>query len=259
MWRHRDLIRQLARREVLGRYQGSVLGLAWSFLNPLLMLAVYTFVFSVVFKARWNHAGEESRADFAIVLFTGMIVYGIFSECVNRAPGLIVTNPSFVKKVVFPLEVLPVVTLGAALFHALIGFVVLAGAILVFRDGVPVTAVALPVVLLPLLAGTLGLSWILASLGVFLRDVSVTVSIFTTVLMFLSPIFYPISALPAAYQGIVAANPIAFVIEQARRVLVWGQWPDWGLLGLQLCMGLLVAWVGFWWFQKTRKGFADVL
>ena len=260
LWRHRELLSRLVRREVVGRYKGSALGLAWSLFNPVLMLVVYTFVFSEIFQARWG-AGEllGGRAQFAILVFVGMIVLALFSEVLNRAPSLVLANANYVKKVVFPLEILPAVSMGAALFHALVSVAVLLAAIALQQGGVPWTAVLLPLVLLPLVVLTTGLAWLLASLGVFLRDVGQTIAVVTTVLMFLSPVFYPVAAVPARFRGLIMANPLTFVIEQARAVLVWGQAPDWAGLARYALVALLVAWLGFAWFQKTRKGFADVL
>ena len=259
LWQHRNLIMQMARREVVGRYRGSIMGLAWSFFNPILMLVVYTFVFSVVFKARWGTGGEESQTGFAIALFVGMIVHGLFAEVLNRAPGLILSNINYVKKVIFPLEILPVVSLGAALFHTIISLGVLLAAILLINGSLAWTALFFPLIILPLLIATLGIAWFLASLGVFARDVVQTVGIFTTVMMFISPVFYPISALPEKFQIWLMLNPLTFVIEQSRAVMIFGKVPDWAGLGIYTAASLAVAWAGFWWFQKTRKGFADVI
>jgi lipopolysaccharide transport system permease protein len=259
LWRNRRLISQMTRRDVMGRYRGSVMGLAWSFFNPVLMLIVYTFVFSVVFKARWSVGGEESKAGFAIVLFVGMIVHGIFAECVNRAPGLILSNVNYVKKVVFPLEILPWVALGSALFYGLVSVIVLMLAQLVVNQSFPWTSVLFPLVFLPLIFASMGFSWFLAALGVFVRDTGQVTGIFTTVLLFLSPVFYPVSALPEEYRGLLQLNPLTLIIEESRKVLVFGSLPDWPSLGVALLAGLAIAAAGFWWFQKTRKGFADVL
>lgn len=259
VWQHRDLILQMTRREVVGRYRGSIMGIAWSFFNPILMLVVYTFVFSVVFKARWGTGADESQATFAIVLFVGLIVYGLFSEIVNRAPALILSNVNYVKKVIFPLEILPIIALGAALFHALISLGVLLLAILLINGSLAWTVIFFPLIILPLLIATLGVAWVLASLGVFVRDVGQTVGIFTTVLMFLSPLFYPVSSLPEKFQIWLMLNPLTFVIEQSRAVMIFGKLPEWGGLGIYAGVSLLIAWTGYWWFQKTRKGFADVL
>ncbi|MGR8997957.1 MAG: ABC transporter permease, partial [Gammaproteobacteria bacterium] len=196
LWRNRQLIVQMAKREVVGRYKGSAMGLLWSFLNPVFMLVVYTFVFSVVFKARWGVGEDETKTQFAIVLFVGMIVHGLFAEVLNRAPGLILSNVNYVKKVVFPLDILPVISMGAALFHSLISLLVLLAAFVLINGYLHWTAIFIPLVLLPLVILTLGLAWILASLGVFLRDVGQTIGIVMTVTLFCSPVFYPITALP---------------------------------------------------------------
>jgi lipopolysaccharide transport system permease protein len=257
-WRNRHLIVQLTKRDVLGRYRGSIMGLTWSFFNPLIMLTVYTFVFSVVFKARWSVAGED-KINFAIILFVGLIAYNLFAECINRAPGLILSNSNYVKKVVFPLEVLPSVALGSALFHAAVSLTVLLAAQLIINQRLPWTVVIFPVILLPLLLATMGFAWVLSALGVYVRDIGQVTTIFTTILMFLSPLFYPLSALPKQYQVWLAFNPLTFIIEQGRNVLIFGKTPDWMLWSVGLAGSLLVCAAGFWWFQKTRKGFADVL
>lgn len=259
LWRNRQLIVQMTQREVAGRYKGSALGLVWSFLNPVFMLAVYTFVFSVVFKARWGVGGEESKTKFAVVLFVGMIVHGLFAEVLNRAPGLILSNVNYVKKVVFPLEILPIISMGAALFHSLISLGVLLIAFVLFNGYLHWTAVLAPLVVLPLVILSLGLGWMLASLGVFLRDVGQTIGITTTVMLFLAPVFYPVTALPEEIRPWIMANPLTFIIEQAREVLIWGRLPNWIGLGLYTLVATVVAWAGYAWFQKTRKGFADVL
>jgi lipopolysaccharide transport system permease protein len=259
LWRNRQLIVQMTKREVVGRYQGSALGLVWSFLNPVFMLAVYTFVFSVVFKARWGVGSEESKTQFAVVLFVGMIVHGLFAEVLNRAPGLILSNVNYVKKVVFPLEILPVVSMGAALFHSLISLGVLLIAFVLFNGHLHWTTVLVPLVFLPLVILTLGLAWMLASLGVFLRDVGQTIGIITTIMLFLAPVFYPVTALPEEMRPWIMANPLTFIIEQAREVLIWGRMPGWIGLGCYTAVAVALTWAGFAWFQKTRKGFADVL
>ena len=258
VWHNRLLIFQMSRREVVGRYKGSVLGLAWSFFNPVFMLTVYTFVFSEIFKSRWA-GGDESKTQFAVLLFVGMIVQGLFAEVVNRAPSLIIYNVNYVKKVVFPVEILPIVAMGAALFHSLISLSVLLIAFVLFNGYLHWTAVFIPLVLLPLIILIIGFAWMLASLGVFLRDVGQTITIITTVLMFLSPVFYPVSAVPERFRPWIMANPLTFIIEQAREVLIWGRLPDWIGLGVYTLAAILVAWAGFAWFQKTKKGFADVL
>lgn len=257
--RNRQLIVQMTKREVVGRYKGSAMGLAWSFFNPVFMLAVYTFVFSVIFKSRWGSAGDDSKIQFAVLLFVGMIVLNLFSDVLNRAPGLILGNVNYVKKVVFPLEILPIIAVGAALFHSLISLGVLLAVFALFNGYLHWTIVFTPLIILPLVILITGLAWILASLGVFLRDVSQTTIIITTVLMFLSPVFYPVTAVPEKFRPFIMANPLTFIIEQARQVLIWGHVPDWLGLGAYTLVATAIAWAGYAWFQKTRKGFADVL
>ena len=259
LWHNRHLIWQMTRREVAARYRGSVIGLAWSFLTPLLMLAVYTFVFSVVFKARWRTTGTESRAEFAIILFAGLIVFGLFSEVVNRAPRQIVSNANYVKKVIFPLEILPLISLGSVLFQSLVSLSVLLLAQLIITKSLPWTIIFFPLVLLPLIFASLGIAWFLAALGVYIRDIGQITTVFTTMLMFLSAIFYPVSALPEGYQAWLRLNPLVIIIAESRKVLIFGSLPDWSWLGITFLVGLVFAFAGFWWFQKTRKGFADVL
>lgn len=259
LWHNRQLIAQMTQREVTGRYKGSAIGLTWSFFNPVLMLSIYTFFFTVIFKSRWGIEGEESKTQFAIILFVGMIMHSLFTEVINRAPSLILSNVNYVKKVVFPLEILPVIAMGAALFHSLVSLGVLLTAFALINGYLHWTAIFIPLVMLPLVVFTLGLTWILASLGVFIRDVGQTTGIITTIMMFLSPVFYPMNALPKEFQPWIMANPLTFIIEQAREVLIWGHQPDWEGLGIYTLTAGLIAWAGFAWFQKTRKGFADVL
>lgn len=257
--RNRQLIVQMTKREVMGRYKGSALGLLWSFLNPVFMLVVYTFVFAVVFKARWGTGGEETKTQFAVVLFAGLIVHGLFAEVLNRAPGLILGNVNYVKKVIFPLEILPVISMGASLFHSLVSLFVLLVGFVIFNGFLNWTVIFIFAVILPLVFFTQGLAWILASLGVYIRDVGQTVNIFTTVMLFISPVFFPVTSLPERFQVWIMANPLTFIIEQAREVLIFGHQPDWAGLGLYTLVALIVTWAGYAWFQKTRKGFADVL
>lgn len=259
LWRYRDLILRMTRRDVVGRYRGSVLGLAWSFFNPIIMLCVYTFVFTVVFEARWGIETQSGHASFGIQLFAGLIVHGLFAEVLNRAPSLILSNNNYVKKVVFPLEILPLIPLGSSLFHASVSLAVLLIAQLIVVGNLPPTFWMAPIVLSPLIVLSMGLGWLLASLGVFLRDIGQTMALVTTMLLFLSPVFYPLSALPEMFRPFILANPLTFIIEQTRSVLIAGQMPDWGGLAGYMLAALVVAWVGFAWFQKTRKGFADVL
>lgn len=258
LWRNRSLIKASLKREVLGRYRGSMMGLLWSFFNPLFMLAIYTFVFSVVFKARWG-TGDGSKTEFALVLFAGLIILNMFNECITRAPSLIISNVNYVKKVVFPLEILPFVVLLSTLFHGLISLCVWLLAYMIFFGLPHLTILYFPLVALPLILFIMGLSWALSALGVFLRDVAQVIGVITTVLTFLSPVFYPASALPEKYQHFLYLNPLTPVIEQVRDILFWGKPPEATLLGISFIASIGIAWLGFAWFQKTRKGFADVL
>lgn len=257
-WRHRELLSALIRRDVAGRYQGSVMGLFWSLFHPLLMLAVYTFVFGMVFRSNWEGVGD-SRAAIALVLFAGLMVFNLFSECVNRAPSLIVSNANFVKKVMFPLEIMPWVALGSALFHFTVSLLAWCAFHVIFIGPPPPALIWLPLILAPLAMLTLGVCWVLASLGVYLRDVTQVVGITTTALMFLSPIFFPLSALPPHLRPYLFLNPLTVPIEQVRALLLNGQLPPPGGLLLNFGYSAAVAWLGFVWFQKTRTGFADVL
>jgi lipopolysaccharide transport system permease protein len=258
--KNRALIFKMTQHEVLGRYKGSVIGMAWSFFNPIFMLSIYTFVFSVVFKSRWQVANEpQSKTQFAVILFTGLIALNLMSEVLNRAPGLILSNVNYVKKVVFPLEILPLVAIMAALFHSLVSINVLLAAFAVFNGFLHWTAIFLPLVMAPFVVLISGLAWLLASLGVYLRDIGQSIGLITTVMMFVSPVFYPITAVPEKYRPVVMLNPPSFIIEQLRKVLVWGELPDFRGLTVYFLIALAVAWAGYAWFQKTRKGFADVL
>lgn len=258
IWQHRLLVLRLARRDLEARYRGSVLGLFWAVLTPLLMMGVYTFVFSVVFQARWGNS-SGGKAEFALLLLSGLILFTVFSDCVARAPGLMLENVSYIKKVVFPLEILPAVTLAVALANATIGFVILEIFAALLFGVPPLTTLLFPLILLPLCLFTLGVTWFLSSLGVFLRDIKQMVGVLVTVLMFLSPIFYPVSAIPEAYRPLILLNPLTLLLEHAREALFWGRVPN--PLEWLACTAVaaLVAWLGYAWFQKTRKAFADVV
>ncbi len=259
VWRNRALILALTKREVAGRYRGSVMGLAWSLFTPILLLTIYTFIFSVVFNARWGVSTEGGKTEFALILFVGLIVHGLFAECIIRAPSLITGNVNYIKKVVFPLEILPWVAFGAALFHTSISLAVLVVARLVLHQDLPWTAILFPIVMVPLVLGTLGVSWFLSALGVYIRDIGQIVTMISTILLFMSPVFYPISALPERFQTLVHINPLAFIIEESRNTLIFGKLPDFTHWFALTVVSAVIAWLGFVWFQKTRKGFADVL
>lgn len=257
-WVNRILIVRLTKREVEARYRGSFLGLLWSIVVPVLLLAVYTFVFSVVFQARWDST-TANRGYFALVLFSGLILFNLFSECINRSPSLMLQNVTYIKKVVFPLEILPWVALFAALFNAVVSFIVLAIGYIVIIGVPPWTAALIPLLIIPHLLLTLGLSLFLASIGVFIRDLQHIITVFTMILMFLTPIFFPLSAVPEAFRSIIQWSPLSIAVEEMRSVLFWSQTPDPILWGVYAVASWLIAWLGYVWFMKTKKGFADVV
>ena len=255
---HWNLLRQLTKREIAGRYRGSLLGMLWAFLHPMVMLGVYTIVFRGALGMRWGREGE-SALDFGLLLFSGLIIHALFSESIHRAPYLIVNHSNYVKKIVFPLEILAWSSLGAALFHATISVLVLIAFYGVLHQSLHWTMLLIPVLLLPLALVTIGISWFLASAGVFIRDLGHASAPATTVMLFLSPVFYPASAFPDSYRFLLYANPLTFLITQAQDVLIWGKAPSWAAIGLYCVCSYLIAWGGLLWFQKTRKAFADVL
>ena len=254
-----SLLWQFAQREVLGRYRGSVLGLTWSFLTPLLMLGVYSFVFVGVFKASWPGAAKGGGVEFALQVFAGLIVFNLFAEVASRAPNLIVQQPNLVKKVIFPVELLTWVTVLSGLFHLLISVASLLLVLLFVRGGLPVTVFALPLVLLPFLPFLLGLGWLLSAFGVFVRDVGQVMTMIISLTMFMSPVFYSITTLEVQWQFWMNLNPLTLIIEQVRAVVLQGQWPAWGLLGIYTILASTFAAASAFFFQLTRKGFADVL
>jgi len=264
LWRQRFLIGQFAGREISGRYQGTYLGAVWSLVTPLLMLGVYTFVYGVIFKARWigptpGSEHGDGLASFALAMFSGTLAYSVFSETLNRSCGLIIGVPNFVKKVVFPLQILPLVTLIGSLFQAFVALVVLAIGMLIVTGGLPASMLLAPVMILPITLFSLGLAWFCSSLGVYIRDIGQGVAIVTQMLFFATPIFYPVEAVPEAYRGLMNLNPLTPMVTVVRQALLGQSAIAWDSYVLSLAIGLTVAVVGHGWFQATRRGFADVL
>jgi lipopolysaccharide transport system permease protein len=256
--RHRALVWEMSKREVLGRYRGASFGLAWSVISPFLMLGVYTFAFGTVMKSRWPEQAGGAHS-YAVILFVGLIVHGFLAECLTRSPTLVVGNANYVKRVVFPLDVLPWPMMFSALFHALINTLVLTVLMLVLEHQLHATLLLLPLIFLPLILLAMGLSWILASMGVYLRDISQVMPVVATALLFLSSAIIPISALSPHMQFLFHLNPLTIFIDEARMVVLMGQWPNWSALALATAGGALVAWMGHAWFMATQRGFADVL
>jgi lipopolysaccharide transport system permease protein len=259
IWKSRDLLKQLVKRNIQTRYKGSMLGFFWILATPLMMLVVYTFVFSVIFKARWPGNVNESKATFALILFCGLTVFNIFSESVNGSVGVIVGNPNFVKKVVFPLEILPVMTLLTSLFFGLIWMAILILGIAIFMQKFCLTAICLPIVLLPLVLFSCGVSWFLASIGTFFRDLGHVIGIALQLLVFGTPIFYSFEMIPPKFQFYLRLNPLTDIVQNARKVLIYNQWPDWTSVGIMIVISYFIFKLGYIWFMKTKRGFADVL
>jgi len=253
------LFLQMLRRDVLGRYRGSQLGFLWAFFYPILMLLVYTFVFGMVMKVKWGIAGQDN-IGYGLILFAGLLCHGLMAEVMVGAVGLITGNAQYVKKVVFPLEILSIVSLASALFHTLIGLLILMVLFLVTGNAIPWTIVLVPVVLFPFIVFLLGASWFISVLGVYVRDLSQFMGVLMTVLLFLGPIVLPFDRLPEDVQIYVLwLNPLTIIVEQLRAVLLFGELPNWNLLGIYSIFAFMVLFAGAWFFNRTRDGFADVI
>lgn len=259
MYHHRELIWQFTKRQVLQRYKGSYLGVFWSFATPLAMLLVYTFVFSVIFQGKWNVDLGGGHAEFAVILFAGMTAFALFSDTVTPAPNLIINQVNYVKKVVFPLEVLIVSHLGSVLIHSGFSLIILLLGTLFVLGYLPWTIIFLPLVYVPLSLFSLGLGWFFASLGVFIRDIGHLLSIVVQMLFFLTPIFYPASIIPDWMSLYIYINPLTFLVEQFRRVAIFGQMPEWSGLGGITLLTMGVCLLGYIWFMTSKRAFADVL
>ena len=259
IWKNRELLKQFVLRNITSRYRGSFLGLLWSFVQPLMMLCVYTFVFSVIFKARWGVDTGDSRGAFAIIMFCGMALYNIFSESVNTACGVISGNPNFVKKVIFPLEILPAAQTGACFILGTVWFILLFLGVIFIYGKLSFTMLLLPLVLLPHFLFTLGISYFVSSLGVYVRDTPYAVGVILQILFFMTPIFYPIQAIPEQYRWPLQMNPLTILIEETRKIFLYGQLPDWMFLAAAFLVSLIVLQLGLAWFITTKKGFSDVL
>jgi len=256
--RHAYLIWQMAKRDILGKYKGSVLGIGWSLLYPLLLLATYTFVFRLIFKARWPGM-DDHPGTFALNIFAGLLLFNLFSEVVARAPRLVLEQPNLVKRVIFPLEVLPWVGIAGALFHAILSLGVLLAGVLLMQGALPLSALTAPLILLTLLPMLLCLGWLLAGFGVFLRDIGQMVAPVLNVMLFLTPILYPASALPPKIQAWLVLNPLTLPIESLRAALLLGQWPAWGSLLLYAMVWTALAGLAALAFARLRPSFADQL
>lgn len=256
--RHRNLTRELVRNEILGRYRGASFGMLWSLLSPFLMLLVYTLAFGSILKGRWPQAGD-SHAEFGLVIFVGIFVHGFFGECFTRAPRLMLENANYVKRVVFPLDILPWTLVLSALFHLAMNVLVFCLLSFFVYQQLSPLVVLLPVVLAPLVLVTVAVCWIVSSLGVYLRDIAQVAPVVSTAMFFLSSAIIPVQAVPEQYRIVFHLNPLTFFIDQARAVALWGQQPDWVGLAWYGLGGLVAVFLAHAWFRRTSRGFADVL
>jgi lipopolysaccharide transport system permease protein len=257
-WKYRELVLPLTRRRISARYRGSFLGMSWAILTPLMLLAIYTFIFSIVFQSKW---GLESgnQTEFALVLFSGLILYSVFSDCVNEAPSLLVGNKLYIRQLVFPTEILAWTCVLGSLFNLAINSAILTIFYAIVMGPPPATLFLLPLIALPIVLMTLGAVWFLSSIGIFVQDLAQVVGLLTTALLFLSPIFYPASAVPESFQATYTLNPFVPILEMARDVIFSGELPAWQSLGKLFLGSWLFAWLGYIWFMKAKKGFADVV
>ena len=259
LYTSRELVISLVRREIRSRFAGTFLGLAWSVLAPLVMLLIYAFVFGVVFQARWGHGSEQNLANFAVVIFCSISAFNIFQECLLRAPMAVVSQPNLVKKVVFPTETLVLSLMGAALFQGVINFALVIFANYLVTHTFHWTVVFLPLILLPLIFLTLGMGWLLASLGVFFRDIQQMVGLLANALLFLTPIFFSLEALPNSLKTFAMLNPLAIIVEAVRKVVLWGVIPDLWPLFVCFVFSWCVMQFGYAVFMRTKPAFADVI
>ena len=256
--RHPSLTIELTRRDILGRYRGASFGLLWSLISPFLMLGVYTMAFGYILKSRWPGT-TGNTADFAMLLFLGLITHNFFAECLIRAPTLISGNVNLVKKIVFPLDILAWTVVLSALFHAFTNALVFLLLNFLLRGELQPTVILLPLVFLPLGLVALGVVWMASALSVFLRDIAQITPVVATAMLFLSSAIVPVQTLPERYQRVFALNPLTFIINQVREVAFWGRLPNFAGLAIYTVAALAVAYAGFAVFQKNRRGFADVL
>jgi lipopolysaccharide transport system permease protein len=256
--RYRDLIAQLVRREFQVRFRGATLGVLWAIITPFMTVLMFAFVFGVVFKSRWGGT-ELSTESFIIIVLVGMALHGILAEALGRAPTAILGQPAYVKKVIFPLEILPIVVTVNAVLNAAITLLVVLTASAIMKGTFEVTMLLLPIVLLPYVVLITGVVLFVSAIGVYIRDMSQIVNLFTMLTLFLSPVFYPISAVPAGYRFLLYVNPLTFIVEQTREVALYGHMPDWSGLAIYAPLAFLFTWLGYCCFQKARNGFADVI
>ena len=254
---HSGLIRSLVRRDLTNRYKGSLAGWAWAVITPAVMIVIFTLIFAGIFQARFGT--HSSPLTFALYLFCGFLPWLAFSEGIQRSTTILVENANLIKRVVFPIEALPVNVAVSGIVQQLVGTLVLLVASLALGGSIHLTILLLPVLVAIQLIATLGLAWLAASLGVFLRDVSQASHLILQAWLYLTPVFYPEEMVPAKFYWLVRFNPIAPLIRSYRRILLDGTAPDWAGLTYTLAFGIVCLLVGYWWFERTKKAFADVI
>lgn len=250
---------QLINRNIHGRFKGNFFGIFWMIAIPVAMLIIYTFVFGSVFKVKWMGDTSHSTGSFAMIIFCGMVILNIFSEGVSSSVSAISGNPNYVKKVVFPLEIIPCSHVLSSLALGMVWLLVLIAGIVIFRNSLGWSVLSLPLIILPLILCECGLAWLVASLGVYFRDLSHIVGLLLQMLFFLTPVFYSVEMVPAGFRPLLLANPLAEIVENMRLVLIYGRWPNWENLGILIICSWVIFHLGYIWFMKTKRGFADVL
>lgn len=258
LYKNSYLLKQLVKKDIQQKYQGSVLGILWSFLVPILMLVIYTFVFSEVFQAKWD-IDTSDKYEFALVLFCGLSAFNLVGEVMNRSTVLIASNTNYVKKVIFPLEMLPVVITLSSLFTCVISFAILIMAKLLLYHNVSKTLYMVFLMFIPLVILAVALSLIISAVSVYLKDIGNAISVIVTVLMYLSPVFFPLSAVPESFRGICEINPMTYIIENFRNVVLYGNSINWKFYGISCLVSLSLYWIGKAVFMRAKEGFADVL
>ncbi|UUX49982.1 ABC transporter permease [Nisaea acidiphila] len=253
------VLSKIVRNEVISRYRNTLLGVLWSLVTPLIMLLVYSFVFGLVFKVRFGVNPAQADVPYGVVLFSGLMLHILLAETLMRAQGIVLENPNYVKRVVFPLEILPVAVLLSNLVHAFVALGVLVAVMLAYGLSLHWTAILLPVAWLPLLVMLQGLALLVASLGVFIRDIGQILGLLTTILMFSSSILFPPEMLPETLRPWLLLNPLTIPVDASRDVLLWGTFPNWERLGIYGLVAFATLWIGAWWFLRTKRGFAEVM
>lgn len=252
------LIKTLIKRDMASRYQGTIGGFLWAFATPLLMLFVYSFVFGVIFDSKFNVEGSK-ETSFSFAIFFALLLFNVFSESLSRSTQLIRSNQNYVKKIVFPLHLLPFVPLGSSLFHMAIGFGIWALFYGLVVGPITFQFIFLPLYLIPLIGFSLGCLWLVSAISVYIRDFEQVIGPFITGLLFLSAVFYPISSVPEAYRTFMYLNPLAVIIDDARLCIMFGQAPNYIDIAVLSFYSIVFAGLGLFTFQKLRKGFADVI